>query len=100
MRFARVFEFKTGQLLVTIAIDSENEGYLLSLETYYQGTHIRTGLPFASFGDASESMDELSEQKAEALYRSILKIAEEPPKPKGISGAIEGFENWLKNSNN
>ena len=99
MKFARVFDFKAGQLLMSITTDSDVEGYVLSLETYYQGAFIRTGLPFTTFGDASESMDDLTDQRAEQLFISLIQAIGNPSTitiGKGQQEALESFEKWLQ----
>ena len=99
MRFARLFEFEAGQLLLCITTDSDVEGYVLSLETYHQGAFIRTGLPFTNFGDASESMDELTQHKAEMLHQTLIQLSVDPNKKvrsKSGKDTIEAFEKWLR----
>lgn len=99
MRFARLFEFEAGQLLLTITTDSDVDGYVLSLETYHQGVFIRTGLPFSNFSDASESMDELTQQKAERLHQTLTQFgADSDQKARSKTGneTIENVEKWLR----
>lgn len=100
MRFARIFEFKTGQLLISLTTDSDVDGFVLSLETYHLGTFIRTGLPFSNYADAISSMDNLTDQKAETLYQSLVKVVDFPEHSSirnSERAMVEGFENWLKN---
>lgn len=102
MKFARIFEFKTGQLLLSITTNSDVNGYVLSLETYHLGSFIRSGIPFSNFGDAAETMEELTHQKAELLFQSLIDCVEKPAAmhiSKVIPGVIYGFEKWLNNKN-
>ena len=99
MRFARLFEFEAGQLLLCITTDSDVDGYVLSLETYHQGVFIRTGLPFSDLSDASESMNELTKQKAERLHQTLTQFGADPDqKARSKTGneTIENVEKWLR----
>lgn len=98
MRFARLFEFTSGQLLLNITTDVDVDGFVLSLETYYQGSFVRTGLPFSTFSDASESMDEVTDQQADQLYQSLILAGDRPTIGRGKNEALEGFEDWIKNN--
>jgi hypothetical protein len=106
MRFARLFNFPTGQLLLFIDTDEETDCYILRIETYHNGVFIRSGIPFSNFGDASEAMDELTEEKAETLHASLIGIAEDPAprnntiSPRQADGSVEGLEDWINNSKN
>lgn len=99
MQFARLFDFKTNQLLVSITINEERTGYLLSIVTYHQGAFIQSGLPFPSLEEAQRALDGFTEKSANDLYCTIITAVCEPPRPT-ISGILEGFENWINNSKN
>lgn len=110
MKFARLFNFPTGQLLLFIDTDEETDCYILRIETYHNGVFIRSGVPFSNFGDASEAMDELTGEKAEELHRSFTEMVDpEIPTPKSpelsgpqtrVDGSIEGMEDWINNAVN
>lgn len=99
MRFARLFDFEAGQLLLCITINDDLNGFLLSVETFHQCAFIKTGLAFTKLEEAIESLEGFSEQQAEELYQSLTKAISEPPRIM-TSGIVEGFEAWLKDSKN
>lgn len=111
MKFARLFNFSTGQLLLLIASESTTDGYVLQLETYHSEVFIQSGIAFSTFSDASDAMDAMTEDKAEQLYKALIDIvAPEIPTPKSPTlsistqspkgGTIEGLEEWINNSQN
>jgi hypothetical protein len=96
MKFARLLDFETGQLLVSITTDSDVKGYVLSVETYHQGAFIRSGVPFPSFSDASDAMNKLTDDHAEQIFHSLTcTIAGSSDTVIDVEAALKGFENWL-----
>lgn len=99
MKFARLFDYKTGQLLLSITLNSDLNGMLLNIETFHQGTFIKTGLPFTELEAARAALEGFSDQQAEELYGHLIKAVSEP-KRAATSGILNGFETWLTNAQN
>lgn len=78
-RFARLFEFKNGQLLLTVGEISDIPGTTLSIETQSSdGVAVGTGLSFSKRADAEAAMDELTTGKAEELHGALIALTTDP----------------------
>lgn len=77
-RFARLFEFETGQLLLTISEISDLPGTTMSIETQHDGVSIGTGLSFTNRLEAQAAMDEVSTSKAQELHQAMITCITDP----------------------
>lgn len=95
-KFARLFEFETGQLLMTVQSEDKlvplfkgNEGngegedtglqacqttYTLCVKTYHDGESIKRALAVESFESGQKKMEECSEEMALEFYNVLREI--------------------------
>lgn len=77
-RFARLFDFSGGQLLLTVGKISGILGTTLSIETQHNGISIGTGLSFDNRADAEAAMDEITTDSAEGLHAAMIACVSYP----------------------
>jgi hypothetical protein len=77
-RFARLFDFSGGQLLLTVGEIDDIPGTTLNVETQHNGCDIGTGLPFDNRADAEAAMAEMTTEKAEELHTAMVDCIGDP----------------------
>ena len=77
-RFARLFDFSGGQLLLTVGEIDDIPGTTLNVETQHNGCDIGTGLPFDNRADAEAAMDEMTTDRAEGLHATMIACITDP----------------------
>ncbi len=86
-RFARLFDFENGQLLLTVGEISDIPGTTLSIETQYDGHSVGTGLNFANRADAA--MDEMTTDRAEGLHAAMVDCISDPGQLSRLSSFVD-----------
>jgi hypothetical protein len=88
-RFARLFDFENGQLLLTVDEISDIPGTTLSIEPQYNGHSVGTGLNFANRADAEAAMDEMTTDRAEGLHAAMVYCISDPGQLSRLSSFVD-----------